>query len=186
MTKYYTPNHTYYTAPGSYDGLIKFKGKWIRVTELNRINKTGWTRWQGPPNQSMQKALKSLHVQTASSTFPDRVIHKAAENRTAYLKRISGIPEAKTQDFMATDTSHIDPYEPPYGSGECTLAEARGMANLVNSQREGEINLTDWFTEKFSTLDELCEVFRSPQFRDANKRLRNLFERLYLIRGDLK
>jgi len=62
----------YYTPPGSYDGLIKVGGVWQRVKGLNRIDKDGWKRWQGPPTLAMERALKSKVMWSADALFPGR------------------------------------------------------------------------------------------------------------------
>lgn len=61
----------YYTPPGSYDGLIKIKRQWVRAKELNRIDKTGWVRWQGPPSDRMRKVLQGSVVLGARELFPN-------------------------------------------------------------------------------------------------------------------
>jgi len=60
----------YFSYVGSYDGLVKMGGRWIRVTGLNRIVKAGWIRWQGPPNRAMCAALKMPSV-PAVTLFPE-------------------------------------------------------------------------------------------------------------------
>lgn len=62
----------YYTPPGSYDGLVKIQGRWRRVNELNRIDKTGWVRWQGPPTRAMLKALRSETIAFAGFDTADQ------------------------------------------------------------------------------------------------------------------
>lgn len=63
----------YYAPYGSYDGTIKIQGQWIRATGLNRINKTGWIRWQGPPSETIILALKNQKSTSAVELFPDLV-----------------------------------------------------------------------------------------------------------------
>lgn len=48
----------YYSEVGSYSGVIKKYGTWLAVTDLNRIDKTGMQRWQGPPSKAISKAMK--------------------------------------------------------------------------------------------------------------------------------
>ena len=47
----------YYTPVGSYHGALKFKGKWVRVKNLNYLDKSKLTRWTGPPSPAIIKAL---------------------------------------------------------------------------------------------------------------------------------
>lgn len=62
----------YYTPPGSYDGCVRIKTQWYRVTALNRIDKTGWVRWQGPPSRKMDEALKCCMAFESTVLFPER------------------------------------------------------------------------------------------------------------------
>jgi len=60
---------------GSYDGLIRYThSSWVRIKELNRIDKHDWIRWQGPPTPAMERALKSGMSFRATDMFPNRVI----------------------------------------------------------------------------------------------------------------
>ena len=63
---------TYYSYVGSYDGAVKLAGGWVRVVELNRIDKTGWTRWNGPPSAAIVKATRTQPAMQATDLFPDR------------------------------------------------------------------------------------------------------------------
>jgi len=67
-------NAKYYTPPGSYDGLVRLFSGWARVTELNRIDKTGWIRWQGPPSEAMRQALRMDRFMRAPERFPERLV----------------------------------------------------------------------------------------------------------------
>ncbi len=60
----------YYTPYGSYDGCVKIGGRWLRTSELNKIDKTGWVRWQGPPSPAMVKALREQPPVPATDRFP--------------------------------------------------------------------------------------------------------------------
>lgn len=60
----------YYHVIGLDDGLVKLGGRWLRVTGLNRIDKTGWVRWQGPPTRAMEKALREQPPVPATERFP--------------------------------------------------------------------------------------------------------------------
>ena len=57
----------YYTPPGSYDGAIKIGGTWKKVNELNRIDKSDWIRWQGPPSLAIRIAIGSMFYPTYRS-----------------------------------------------------------------------------------------------------------------------
>jgi len=70
----YNKISNYYTPPGSYDGAVKVKNKWIRVRELNRIDKTGWQRWMGPPSSAIEKCMKETKSIRADQRFPKRAI----------------------------------------------------------------------------------------------------------------
>jgi len=48
----------YYSEVGSYRGTVKKYGMWIAVKDLNRIDKTGMQRWQGPPSKAISTAMK--------------------------------------------------------------------------------------------------------------------------------
>jgi len=61
----------YFTFVGSYDGAIKIKGRWIRASQLNRIDKTGWKRWSGPPSPAIVKAIESGLPTPATELFPE-------------------------------------------------------------------------------------------------------------------
>ena len=60
----------YYTPPGSYDGLVKIDGRWVRASGLNRISKVNWVRWQGPPSIHMERALRRSFSFIATALFP--------------------------------------------------------------------------------------------------------------------
>lgn len=62
---------TYFVYIGSFDGAVKIKGRWVRAIELNRIDKTGWTRWQGPPSPAITRATKTQPPTPAWELFPD-------------------------------------------------------------------------------------------------------------------
>jgi len=64
----------YFTYAGSYFGAVKVHGRWLRIKHLNRIDKTGWDRHQGPPNGSMMIALRHGQLFDARKIFPDRII----------------------------------------------------------------------------------------------------------------
>lgn len=34
----------YFSLTGSYEGGIKLRGRWVHVTDLNKVDKAGWTR----------------------------------------------------------------------------------------------------------------------------------------------
>ena len=53
---------------------IKIKGRWVRAIELNRIDKTGWVRWAGPPSAAIVKAIKSGAPTQAYELFPHLAI----------------------------------------------------------------------------------------------------------------
>ena len=61
----------YYSPVGSYDGVVKWQGSWIRVSGLNRINKNGWTRWQGPPSKAICKAMRYQYSIRVDLLFPE-------------------------------------------------------------------------------------------------------------------
>lgn len=60
----------YFTFVGSCDGAIKIGRRWVRAVELNRIDKTGWKRWQGPASPAIAKAIKSQPPTQAAELFP--------------------------------------------------------------------------------------------------------------------
>lgn len=60
----------YFTFVGSYDGAVKIRGHWVRVVELNRINKTGWSRHQGPISPAMARAVREQPPTKAVDLFP--------------------------------------------------------------------------------------------------------------------
>ena len=64
----------YFSFVGSYEGVIKIKGKWIRAIELNRIHKEDWIRWQGPPSPAIIRAVKTGEPFQATLLFPERRI----------------------------------------------------------------------------------------------------------------
>lgn len=68
-----TTNKTadYFSWVGSYNGAVKIKGKWIAVKDLNRIDKSDWQRWQGPPSKEIVVALKEKPIK-ADELFPKR------------------------------------------------------------------------------------------------------------------
>lgn len=61
----------YYTPPGSYDGAVKIKGRWVRAVELNRINKDGWVRWCGPPSKAIEAAIRQGTPTPAAELLPE-------------------------------------------------------------------------------------------------------------------
>jgi hypothetical protein len=63
----------YYSFVGSYDGAVKIKRRWTRVVELNRIDKTGWDRVQGPCPEAVAHAVKTQPPQKATVLFPHLV-----------------------------------------------------------------------------------------------------------------
>lgn len=52
----------YYSMIGSHEGAIKIGRAWIHVTDLNRIDKSGWIRWQGPPSEALTKAMREKSI----------------------------------------------------------------------------------------------------------------------------
>ena len=52
----------YFSMVGSYRGGIKLHGRWVSVCELNRIDKTGWKRHQGPLTAAQQRALRQKPI----------------------------------------------------------------------------------------------------------------------------
>ena len=63
----------YFSFVGSYEGLIKTCCGWTAVKELNRINKDGWIRWQGPMSNSMSKAWNQRSsLIPAVELYPER------------------------------------------------------------------------------------------------------------------
>ena len=70
----------YYTPPGSYNGLVKINGNWRKVNGLNRIDKDGWTRWQGPPSIIMEDILNHADFTYAVLLFPRRAILAACSH----------------------------------------------------------------------------------------------------------
>lgn len=64
----------YYSRIGSFDGAVKIGGRWIRAIELNRIDKTGWKRWQGPPSPALARAMREQPPIQAAALFPDLVV----------------------------------------------------------------------------------------------------------------
>lgn len=63
----------YYSEVGSYRGVIRTgKGrKWVSVFDLNRINKSDWIRWQGPPSEAIIRAMKEKPIR-ADILYPER------------------------------------------------------------------------------------------------------------------
>jgi len=59
----------YFSLVGSYFGGIKIKGHWVRVHDLNRIDKIGWDRHQGPLTPAMAASLKQQSTR-ADVMFP--------------------------------------------------------------------------------------------------------------------
>ncbi len=64
----------YFSYVGSYRGAVRLKGRWVPVTDLNRIDKTDWVRHQGPPTPAMQRALRGQPI-NACDLFPNRVVY---------------------------------------------------------------------------------------------------------------
>lgn len=60
----------YFSYVGSYEGAVEIKGKWIRIKNLNYIEKTDWIRHQGPPTKKIELALKDSTVYDARDLFP--------------------------------------------------------------------------------------------------------------------
>jgi len=50
----------YYSEVGSYRGCIKIGRRWESVKDLNYVDKTGWTRHQGPPTRAMILAMNRI------------------------------------------------------------------------------------------------------------------------------
>ena len=58
-------HRSYFSYVGSYEGAVKVNGKWVRVKNLNYIDKTGWNRHNGPATRAIENALKSSTVMDA-------------------------------------------------------------------------------------------------------------------------
>jgi hypothetical protein len=71
--KYYSTVGSY---GGSHDGTIKIAGWWVRAVELNRINKSDWVRWQGPPSKAIVRAMRTGNPRRADLLFPERALHE--------------------------------------------------------------------------------------------------------------
>ena len=69
-------SHTYFSEIGSFRGAVLIKNKWVSIKNLNYIKKTGWNRWQGPPNKKMQDAMRQTPI-CAKILFPSLVIYKS-------------------------------------------------------------------------------------------------------------
>lgn len=71
----------HFTFIGSFDGAIKIRGRWVRAVELNRIDKTGWVRWAGPPSAAIVKAMKNGPPTQAYELFPHLAIKELLTKR---------------------------------------------------------------------------------------------------------
>lgn len=60
----------YFSLVGSYEGGVLYHGKWIRVQDLNKIDKRGWERHQGPLTAAQAKALLQNAI-NAIELFPN-------------------------------------------------------------------------------------------------------------------
>jgi hypothetical protein len=69
----------YYSFVGSYDGAVKIGGQWVRAVELNRIDKSHWRRWTGPPSRAILRAVKFGQPTQATELFPELVKFKKPE-----------------------------------------------------------------------------------------------------------
>lgn len=47
----------YYSLVGSYEGCVLMHKEWVRVQDLNKLDKTNWKRHQGLATRPMVKAL---------------------------------------------------------------------------------------------------------------------------------
>jgi hypothetical protein len=56
------PGTEFHSEIGSWRGAIKKGGRWISVKDLNRVQKTGWVRYQGPPSPALEKAMNQPPV----------------------------------------------------------------------------------------------------------------------------
>jgi len=65
----------YFSYVGSYDGFVKLIKNWVPVRELNRIDKSDWQRWSGPPSTAMKNSHKKYKTMDAAWMYPERVIH---------------------------------------------------------------------------------------------------------------
>ena len=76
QAKYYQSAPASHSTVGSYDGAIKIAGWWVRAIELNRINKSDWVRWQGPPSKAIVRAIRTGNPRRADLLFPERALHE--------------------------------------------------------------------------------------------------------------
>jgi len=60
----------YFSLIGSYEGVIKVRvglnQRWVHVTDMNRIDKTGWVRWQGPASKRISEVLREPSVKACT------------------------------------------------------------------------------------------------------------------------
>ncbi len=59
----------YFSEVGSYRGCVLMRGRWVSVKDLNKINKRGWKRHQGPATNAMQSAMLHQPLR-AEQLFP--------------------------------------------------------------------------------------------------------------------
>ena len=62
----------YFSFVGSYSGGIKISGKWVRVSDLNRIDKSGWERIK--PSDTVRNQIREQKSVRADVLFPTRKI----------------------------------------------------------------------------------------------------------------
>ena len=64
----------YFSLTGSYEGGIKLNGRWTRAQNLNKIDKTGWERHQGPLTPAMAACLRESRLVDCATPFGKTVI----------------------------------------------------------------------------------------------------------------
>lgn len=79
LTKNVGMKPKYFSYVGSYEGAIQVNEKWVRVKNLNHINKTGFDRHQGPPTKQIEAALKQKVVLNAADLYPHLIVKKVAK-----------------------------------------------------------------------------------------------------------
>ncbi len=72
----------YFSLVGSYSGGVLIGRRWVRVKDLNRIDKAGWERHQGPLTPAMSRCLKG-YVMSAEALFPDLAKKRLERNEKA-------------------------------------------------------------------------------------------------------
>lgn len=68
----------YFSLVGSYDGAILKNNRWIRVKNLNQIDKTEWKRHQGPATLAIARAIGRPIAIEAAVLFSDLKIYDSA------------------------------------------------------------------------------------------------------------